>query len=112
MNFVDLKYETNAGSVFFIRLTEAYAAVAGAPPSGAALESFHVEVKKNRREFGLHPRTVSLSTVVGEAPNTFKKFAELPILTPAVFDGLAIGNPITLNGVVYNVSSKNPERLV
>lgn len=84
---VRTKYESNGGDIHPISLTTDYAAAAGTAPTGAISNDIQVKVTKTNREFGLRPRGVRLYRTVGTAPNTFNRYAFLPVLTEAVWEG-------------------------
>lgn len=108
---VQTKYEDEFAQIHAFKLTATYAAVAGTPPTGAVNNSILPKISKSNREYGLRPRGVRLSRTVGTAPNTFKKYTFLPILTVAgsVEAGFAIGAEITIDGVAWTVTGKVPE---
>ena len=109
--FVQTKYEADSGDIHGIRLTPDYSAAAGTAPTGDVNNSIKVKVSKTNREFGIRPRGVRLSRTVGTAPDTFKKYAFLPVLGAVEFAGagFAIGTTITIGGIDYTVIAKVPE---
>lgn len=109
--YVNTKYEADNGDVHGILLSPDKFAVAGTPPTGTASSPVKIKISKTNKEFGIRPRGVRLVRTVGTAPDTFKKYAFLPVLTPAAFAtaAFAIGAEITIGGVVWVVASKEGE---
>lgn len=107
----DTKYESDTGSIHRILLTPAYAASAGTPPAGAVDSDIRPKVSKTNGEFGLRPRGVNLSRTVGTAPDTFKKYAFLPVLSAVAFAGntFAPGATVSIDGVDWKVVTREPE---
>lgn len=107
----DAKYESDTGQIYPIRLTDATLAAAGPEPAGGITENVRVKVSKTNREFGIGPRKVTLSRIAGAAPDNFRVYAELPVLTPASFNSAAftIGATITLGGTAFVIIGKQGE---
>lgn len=114
MAFVDSKYEVDNSTIVSIRTDDDISALMGTPPTGDVDLNIHCLVNGNRsREFGIHPRGVTLSRTIGTAPETFKKYKFLPVLTSA---GLAtatfsVGATITIGSVTWTVSDQVAESL-
>ena len=109
--FIDTLYQSDAGVKHPIRLTPAYAAVAGSPPEQPATSDINAKVTKSNREFGIRPRRVRLARTVGTAPDTFRKYATLPVLTLTAFNSetFAKGATITIDEVEYDIVAKQGE---
>ena len=109
--FVDTLYESDAGVKHPIRLTPAYAAVAGSPPALPATSDINAKVTKSNREFGIRPRRVRLARTVGTAPDTFRRYATLAVLTLTDFNSatFAKGATITIDGIDYEIVAKQGE---
>ena len=109
--FVDTLYEADGGVKHPIRLTPDYAAAAGSPPATPATSDINAKVSKTNREFGIRPRRVRLARTVGTAPDTFRKYATLPVLTQTAFNSptFAKGATVTIGGVDYEVVAKQGE---
>lgn len=109
--FTDTKYESDLGSIHRILLSPDYAAQAGTPPTGAVDNDIRPKVSKNNNEFGIRPRGVRLSRTVGTAPDTFKKYAFLAVLTPTAFNGATFnpGATVTIGTTAYTVVARVPE---
>ena len=107
----DTKYEGNDASVHRILLTPEYAAAAGSPPTGAVDNDIRPKVSKTNGEFGLRPRGVRLSRTIGTAPDTFKKYAFLPVLTIANFNSptFANGATVTIGSDTWTIVAKVAE---
>jgi len=110
------KYQSDIGTIHRIRLGKDNAAVASnTEPAEAVDSNIRVKISKSNREFGLRPRSVSLTLVQtakeGEVELTVTKRARLPILTQEVYDGevFAIGATVTIGENVWTISNKNPE---
>ena len=105
------KYEDNDLTVHRIVLSNAFAAVAGTAPTGAVTAKGTVKVSKSTRQFGIRPRGVRLSRIIGTSPNDFKRYAFLPVLTVSGMAGAAfnIGATITIGGTAWTVVKKIEE---
>lgn len=105
------KYEANDGSIHQLLLEPTRFAQAGTPPTGEIDSNIKAKVSKGDREFGLRPRGVRLARVVGTAPDTFRKYTFLPVLTLTAFASAAfnIGATITIDGTAWEVVGKVPE---
>ena len=102
------KYQDNDDNVRRIVLSADYAAQAGTPPTGAIDVSGTVKVSKSTRAYGIKPRGVRLSRIIGTSPNQFKKYAFLPVLTQTAFDSSTydVGATITIGSVAWTVAKK------
>jgi len=76
-------YESNGGLQYSIRLLAARAAEAGTPPAAGVRARGSVRVGKTNREFGIRPRGVLMSRIVGTGNDASKKYSFLPVLTQA-----------------------------
>lgn len=105
------KYESDSGDIHFIALSPDFATAAGTPPTGAINNDIKAKVSKSNREYGIRPRGVRLSRTIGTAPDTFKKYTFLPVLTPTAFGGAGfqLGATVTIGTTDYVVVSRNPE---
>lgn len=114
--FTDSKYESEAGTIHFIRIQPETAAavingVTNTAPSdpidtpGSALAS------GGKRRFGLIARTVTLKPV-GEPPTGYKLDGRLtiPALTQAVYLAATPGTTATYLSKPYLVAGRSPER--
>lgn len=105
------KYEDDSGRIHPIALTPNYATAAGTVPAGAINDNVKPKVSKTKREFGIKPRGVRLSRTVGTAPNTFKKYAFLPVLQATTWAGagFALGATVTINSIAWTVTARVAE---
>lgn len=108
---LDTKYESDAGTIHRLLLSPDFGAAAGTAPTGAIDSEVRPKITKGNTEFGLRPRGVRLSVTVGTSPNTFKKYAFLPVLTPTAFGSatFALGATVSVGGVDYTVVGRLPE---
>lgn len=108
---VNTKYEDNDTAIHPIRLNSTHASVAGTAPTGAIDSNISAKVSKSARSYGLRPRGVRLSRLVGTAPDQFKRYAFLPVLTQAAFGTAAfnVGATITIDSVAWTVVKKVAE---
>lgn len=93
-----VKYESNSGSLHSLLLDPDRASEAGTEPTGTEVSKIKAQISKTNKEFGLRPRGVRLARTIGTAPDTFKKYTFLPVLTPAEFNSatFALGATITI----------------
>lgn len=111
MAYTITRYLADSEDIHPIRLSDDKLAQAGTPPTGVAGSPIFVKISKTNREFGIRPRGVRLVRTVGTAPNTFKKYSFLPVLTPTAFagTGFAPGSAITIGTVAWTVAARVPE---
>ena len=107
----ETKYEANSGTIHRILLTPDFAAAAGTPPEGAVNSKIRPKVSKTDREFGIRPRGVTLSRTIGTAPDTFKKYAFLVVLTATDWNSAAYAPEaeITIGSLTYKVVNQVDE---
>lgn len=105
------KYEADDGTIHQILVTPEVAAVAGAPPAGVVNSPIRAKISKTNREYGIRPRRVTLSRVIGAGDDAYTDFVTLPVLTPAAFNGaaFALGASVTYDGDEYTVATRNNE---
>lgn len=112
--FVRSRYESDAGNVHPIRVQpETIAATIGSAntaPAGTIDLSISAKVSGGRRELGLIARKVRLA-FTGAAPTGYAEdsIVSIPILTPTVYDGIAVGTTGTYLGAAVEVVGKTPE---
>lgn len=104
-------YQSNAGTNHLLSLTPDYAAAVGSDPTGGTPSKIKAKITKGNREFGIRPRGVRLSRTIGTAPDTFKKYAFLPVLTEADWNSatFADGATITVGAIDYVIVASIPE---
>lgn len=105
------KYEANDGSIHPIKMTADRLAAAGTEPTASIDSDIFTKQSKGNTEFGIRPRAVRLVRTVGTAPDEFKKYATLPVLTIADFAaaGFQIGATITIGGVTWEIIARIAE---
>lgn len=114
MAFVDAKYETDNDLVVSIRTDTDLTGLMGTPAAGGVDLNIHCIVNGNRsREFGIHPRGVTLSRTLGTAPDTFKKYKFLPALTLEALATTAfnVGATVTIGTIEWTVIDQVSESL-
>lgn len=107
----DVKYEGNDGVVYNLKISPDYAVAAGTEPVGGVNTDIKPKISKTNREHGIRPRGVRLVRTVGTAPDTFKKYAFLPVLTVVEWASGAYGPgaAISIGTTAYTVSSRLDE---
>lgn len=106
-----VKYEGDDSAVYNLKLTADYATAAGTEPTGGVTSDIKPKVSKSNREHGIRPRGVRLVRTVGTAPNTFKKYAFLPVLTAVEWGSgsYSPGAAVNIGATAYTVSSRIAE---
>jgi hypothetical protein len=107
------KYEADSGEIHFLSLTPDYAAKAGTEPTGAVTNNIRAKVSKSNREYGIKPRGVTLARTIGTAPNTFVKYAFLPLRSKADANSAtyALGQTVTIGSVAWEIIGEVKEDL-
>lgn len=107
-NFKDTPYESDLGFVCQVRMSAGeFAAVTAS--SSTVDAAFHCLNSGSRRKFGIHPRGLVLSRVVGTAPNQFNKTSFISTPTAAAWEAVNVGSTVTISTVEWKVSGKRPE---
>lgn len=106
-----VKYESDGGDIHSMKLTSDYAAAAGDEPTDGVSSDIKPKISKTNREHGLRPRGVRLVRTIGTAPDTFKKYTFLPVLTAAqwVSGAFAPGSAINIGSTAYTVIARIAE---
>lgn len=106
-----VKYEGNDSQVYRMQLTADYAAAAGTEPVGGVTSDIKPKITKGNREHGIRPRGVRLVRTIGTAPDQFKKYAFLPVLTVAEWasGAYAPGSAINIGTTAYTVVDRVAE---
>lgn len=111
--FSTSKYETNAGTIVRIRISDAAKAVlSNAEPAGAIDDGNIYAYAQNpgsKRKKQLNARGVRLQRFTGTGAARKRYTTFLPILTKTVWDGITVGADVTLNTVAYTVADKVDE---
>lgn len=111
------KYETNLGVVVAIRVQpETIAATLGGAPNAAPADDIttgypRATVSKSRRSVGIHARMVTIAFTTPPTGYAVGQTHSLPVLTEAVWDGLAEGVACTYLGVAATVVSVTAEKV-
>lgn len=111
MAFKSYLYEGKDGtSSYYIKLDTDQAAISGAVV-GSPTQPFHVVVSRSRRAYGLKPRFISLSREEGVAQDGSGKIhtTRLAICTQESFNGIALNQGVSINGIDFKVASKTDE---
>ena len=106
-----VKYEGNDGQVYNIKLTADFAVAAGTEPTGGVTSDIKPKLTKSDREHGIRPRGVRLVRTIGTAPDQFKKYATIPVLTAVEWNSgaYAPGAAINVGTTAYTVVSRISE---
>ena len=105
------KYEADDGTIHPLRLNADTAAAAGTEPAGGINSNIKAKVSKGNGEFGVRPRRVGVSRVIGTAPNDYRVYKTIPVYTLSDYTSPAftIGASITIAGQVWVIISKQGE---
>lgn len=113
MAFKNYKYEGDDVQIYIIRMSDSVKAAVStnAEPAGDITSPFHVQASGSRKQFGIIPRSVTLTRTFGTAPDTGTKTRKIPILTGDVHESAALspGSTVTISGVAWTVASRQPE---
>lgn len=105
---VNLKYEDETGRIHPMRVRQQVADALTTPAPVAEInDRLRVKVSRSNKEFGIRPRGLRLSLTVGNPPNTFVKYAFIPVLGLGDLGdpGNAVGQPVIYNGTQWRISS-------
>lgn len=102
------KYLADSGQIHLGVMDADRIAIAGAEPDAAATSSIRVKISKSNREYGLRPRGVRLARTIGVAPDTFVKYAFLPVLNGDDFESpqFGLGVEKTYGGNTWEIIGK------
>jgi hypothetical protein len=111
MAFASYIYEADGGaSSYLIRLDTDQGTLAGGVV-GTPTAPFHVLVHGSNRSLGLRPRFVSLRRAEGANGEGRVHSTRLAICTERAFAALNKNDAVSVNGVVWAVSSKTSEKM-
>lgn len=113
MSFTNTLYQSDAGSVYKIRISEDKADLGGAGAVATAITDPNVEViasEGGRKKFGIHARGVKFSRTVGIPPESFKKYIFIPCMTKTIQNELLAEANITYKTLVYDNPTSVAER--
>lgn len=115
--FIYSKYERNDGSIQRIRIqpetlaAELPTATPNAAPAGAIDTATTVRARGSKRAFGVRARQVTLQ-FTGALPDGYSGDpVSIPILTNAVFNGIALGTTGTYLGQAVEVVGSSSEQV-
>lgn len=121
-NFVVTKYEASyaSGQIHPIKVQEETLAMVqdsegvtdanNDPPSGSVNNPISALVNLNRGARGLRPRYIVASWNAAKPTGYTGDTVKIPILTPANFNNLAVGEIISYQGTTAIIVAKEPER--
>lgn len=113
MAFVNAKYEsTTLSGICLCRLSDGEFGVTGAEPAAAVDRSVKAYASGSRRRHGIHTRGIVVSKVFGTAPDTFKRYKFLTVLTTAAWAAYNVGDIVTIGTEAWNVVRKIGETAV
>jgi hypothetical protein len=109
--FVVAAYEADNGEIHPIRISPETLAAQPTQPTGTPTITNRLRVKVSRsgKEYGVKPRGLNLARRLGTSPNFFNKYKFLPILLPQDYEGVVDDATITVNGVVWAITSGEGE---
>lgn len=102
-------YETDAGKIMKIRLSQDSHDASPTNPAGPATAPGSAIVGGSRRKYGVHARRLYLSRTLGAAPNTYQKRDTLVIETKTDYDTLLGDATIDVGGVTWDIVGGQPE---
>lgn len=114
--FLASKYEMDDGSIKRIKIQPETAAAsigsANAAPAGAIDSPGSARVGGGNRQYGVKARSVTVR-FTGALPDGYKagQLYRVPILTPAVYNAINVGDTGTYLASPVEVVGKNPERV-
>jgi len=104
-------YETDAGKIMKIRLSQDSHDASPTNPAGPATAPGTVRVGGSRKAYGVHARRLYLSRTLGSSPNTYKKRDTLVIETKTDFDTLINDATIEVGTTTWNITGYQAERI-
>lgn len=104
---VKTKYQANNGYIHPISLKQETLLSAAIIPDGEVTNAISAKVSKGNRQYGLRPRGVVISRTFGIEPDTFKRYAFIPVLTLSAFNKapFLVGYTIIYKEEVWTVES-------
>ncbi len=105
-------YETDAGAIRPIRVQPETLLGDDNPFATGARSGGFVRVSGGNRKIGLKARRIAIKRNLGPVVEGIQPTIErsIPILTPAVFDALEVGDEIAYLGVDWQITGKIGER--
>lgn len=115
--FASSKYEAGDGTIFRIRvqpetLALTLAGTTNTAPAGTVTGKITARVGGGNREYGIKARAVTVKWT-GVAPDGYKadEILRVPVLTPALYNGVSPGTTGSYLGSAIEVVGKLPERV-
>jgi hypothetical protein len=115
--FVNTKYESNAGTIYFARVQQETLdldidGTTNDAPAGDIDGEPSASMSGSRRKYGVNARSVSLSWTA-DPPDGYEdgSTVRVPILTPAVFNGISRGDTGTYLDAAVEVVGKSNESI-
>lgn len=123
-----IKYETDAGNIFFVVCDDdsSIDTVLGTPPTGNETENMTMRISKNKNEAGASPRYILMARLVGTDDDNAqglyqggRQYKEIPVTTKNHFGTINTGKvgdsaatQITHRGETYYAVRKISEKFV
>jgi hypothetical protein len=113
-DFINTKYDTDAGFTVKCKVDTASVAFAGTAPATAIDIPVSAIISRSKRTAGIHARHAVLSREIGSAPNQFTKYKRVALLTPARATAVQalIGTTVAVGGNDWTVQAVKGEVIV
>ncbi len=111
MTLVTQRYTCDNAIVVGLKLSTEKAALSGTETASPIDNQIKPKISKSNTEYGLRPRYVIIARLIGTAPDTFRKYARLPVLSASDFalPAFSIGASITYKGNTWEITAQCPE---
>lgn len=116
--FSSSRYQSDGGAIYSAKVQpETLAATLGgtanAAPAGAVTAEPSAKMTGGKREIGVIARSVSIRWNDGTAPDGYDQntLVRIPVMTPAVYQGIAKGAAVSYLGSAGTVAGKSPESI-
>lgn len=108
---IDSKYRSDEGDIHSVRLTPGIAEIAGTAPTDDTTSDVSVKISRAKGEYGIKPRRVRGSAIIGTGADAYRRYITVPVLTPTDFDSaeFAKGASLTYDGRVYKIVTRLKE---
>jgi len=103
------KYENDDDGIHRVRTTTERVTAGGPAPAGDVDQEIDAKISKPNGAFGLRPRYVSLSRIIGTSPNQSRVRTTLAILTKTAFDAIDKDDTISIGSTAWTVVNKHNE---
>lgn len=110
--FIDSFYELDNNAIARVRLQPETTGTGNPAPPGPATLPISARVSNTNREIGIKPRRITLRWT-GAAPDGFdpNSNVSVPILRPATYNAINLGDTFNYQGAAARVVGKSPERV-